>query len=171
MQGWLSKTSKKLLFLEKSGWFLKSFASKQFVQCWSGRMNYKEDGARRGYEPEVYSQIFEREEAEKKARWEKDFLKFFLLIIFSEKKIFQVKKFWRSKRMGSSIKFWRCGRKNDRRRDWGKIMKSNKSRSLFPFHQISLRISSPLNHFYFISNSIRHPFNSSLFQLYSNCVT
>ena len=35
-------------------------------------MNYKEDGARRGYEPEVYSQIFEKEEAEKKARWEKN---------------------------------------------------------------------------------------------------
>ena len=34
-------------------------------------MNYKEDGARRGYEPEVYSQIFEKEEAEKKARWGK----------------------------------------------------------------------------------------------------
>ena len=28
-------------------------------------MNYKEDGTRRGYEPEVYSQIFEKEEAKR----------------------------------------------------------------------------------------------------------
>ena len=42
--------------------------SKLIFNLRSGRMNYKEDGARRGYEPEVYSQIFEKEEAEKKAR-------------------------------------------------------------------------------------------------------
>ena len=40
-------------------------------------MNYKEDGARRGYEPEVYSQIFEKEEAEKKARWGKKQQKYY----------------------------------------------------------------------------------------------
>ena len=28
-------------------------------------MNYKEDGTRRGYEPEVYSQIFDKEEAKR----------------------------------------------------------------------------------------------------------